>query len=244
MKSVGLLVLWLVGSGLAISVAWAGVQVVDDQVIDPAPASNLSSAVAESDTSNPAGQAESSAGLAGPASGAQLPASARNGAAPSESADSDEGASSNLTSPSSSASNESSSTVAGVTIAQEPTTSVAARTTNQSSTTTPTTTTSSSTTSTPTTTATTPPTTAATTSTTGSSSGQVLTFHLIGGKTAISFSAASVQVLWATPNPGFEVRVEPESPGIKVEFRADHHRSRIDAWWDGGPQHEIREEPD
>ena len=69
------------------------------------------------------------------------------------------------------------------------------------------------------------------------------TFTLTGGTAAISFSATGVQVLWATPNPGFEVRIEPESSGIKVEFRADHHRSRVDAWWSGGPQHSIREEP-
>lgn len=71
-----------------------------------------------------------------------------------------------------------------------------------------------------------------------------MTFHLVGGKTAVSFSPSEVRVLWATPNPGFEVRIEVESPGMKVEFRADHHRSRIDVWWSGGPRHDIREEPD
>ena len=49
-------------------------------------------------------------------------------------------------------------------------------------------------------------------------------------------------MLWANPNPGYEVRVEPESGGVKVEFRSDDHRSRIDAWWDNGPRHEITEE--
>jgi hypothetical protein len=65
---------------------------------------------------------------------------------------------------------------------------------------------------------------------------------LTGGTTAISFSASGVDVLWATPNPGFDVSIEAESPGLKVEFRAEHHRSRVDAWWSGGPQHSIREE--
>ena len=69
------------------------------------------------------------------------------------------------------------------------------------------------------------------------------TFSLTGGTAAISFSSSGVQVLWATPNPGFDVSIEPESPGVKVEFRADHHRSRLDAWWSGGPQNRIREEP-
>lgn len=68
------------------------------------------------------------------------------------------------------------------------------------------------------------------------------TFSLTGGATAIKFSPSSTKVLWATPNPGYEVRIEPESEGVKVEFRSDDHRSRIDAWWDGGPRHEIREE--
>ncbi|MDH3295551.1 MAG: hypothetical protein OER95_14625 [Acidimicrobiia bacterium] len=68
------------------------------------------------------------------------------------------------------------------------------------------------------------------------------TFNLIGGSTAISFAPSGTRVVWATPNPGFEVTIEPESPGIKVEFRSDGHRSRIDAWWSNGPKHEIREE--
>ncbi|MDH3753459.1 MAG: hypothetical protein OEU32_06255, partial [Acidimicrobiia bacterium] len=72
---------------------------------------------------------------------------------------------------------------------------------------------------------------------------QTLTFNLVGGSTAISFSASGVQVLWATPNPGFGVEIEPESPGIKVQFESEGHKSRIEAWWSAGPQHEIREEP-
>ncbi len=71
---------------------------------------------------------------------------------------------------------------------------------------------------------------------------QTLTFNLIGGSTAISFSATGVHVLWATPDTGFAVSIEPESSGVQVEFRADNHRSRIDAWWSEGPQTEIREE--
>jgi hypothetical protein len=86
-------------------------------------------------------------------------------------------------------------------------------------------------------------TTSPTTSTTASAPAQTLTFNLTGGSTAVSFSANGVQVLWATPNPGFDVKIEPESPGFKVEFRSDSHRSRVDVWWSGGPQHSIREEP-
>ena len=70
---------------------------------------------------------------------------------------------------------------------------------------------------------------------------ETITFTLTGGTTAISFSASGVTVLWATPNPGFDVKIEPESPGWKVEFRSDTHRSRIDAWWNGGPVTDIEE---
>jgi hypothetical protein len=28
---------------------------------------------------------------------------------------------------------------------------------------------------------------------------------------------------------------------VKVEFESDGHESRVDAWWDGGPQVERRE---
>ena len=70
---------------------------------------------------------------------------------------------------------------------------------------------------------------------------ETITFTLTGGTTAISFSASGVTVLWATPNPGFDVKIEPESPGWKVEFRSDTHRSRIDAWWNGGPVFDIEE---
>ncbi|MDH3754586.1 MAG: hypothetical protein OEU32_12005, partial [Acidimicrobiia bacterium] len=38
MKTVALTLLWIAGSAAAIGVAWAGVNVVDDEVIDPAPA--------------------------------------------------------------------------------------------------------------------------------------------------------------------------------------------------------------
>lgn len=84
------------------------------------------------------------------------------------------------------------------------------------------------------------------TSSTGGGSDEAVTkvFNLQGGSTAISFSPSGVEVLWATPNDGYNVKIEPEYPGLKVEFRSDAHRSRVDAWWNGGPQHEIRERED
>jgi len=70
----------------------------------------------------------------------------------------------------------------------------------------------------------------------------VRTYNLVGGITAISFSSTSVEVLWATPNPGFEVDIDAESTTVRVEFEADNHLSRVDAWWSNGPQRDIREE--
>jgi hypothetical protein len=62
---------------------------------------------------------------------------------------------------------------------------------------------------------------------------------------SLRFSPSGVTVVWANPNPGFDVSQEPEQGnGVKVEFRSDTHRSRVDGWWDGGPQERIREEPD
>ncbi len=58
----------------------------------------------------------------------------------------------------------------------------------------------------------------------------------------LSFSPGGVDVVGATPNEGFTVDTEPEhGNGVKVEFESDGHESRVDAWWDGGPQVERRE---
>lgn len=63
----------------------------------------------------------------------------------------------------------------------------------------------------------------------------------MGGSTAISFDNGAAEVLWATPKPGFDVDVGSGGPGVRVEFESDDQESRIDAWWDSGPRHEIRE---
>lgn len=69
-------------------------------------------------------------------------------------------------------------------------------------------------------------------------------FTTEGGQAEISFSPTKVEVLWAVPAPGWEARSEVEGDGVKVEFRGDDERYRIDAWWDGGPQNRIREDDD
>ena len=71
-----------------------------------------------------------------------------------------------------------------------------------------------------------------------------VTYTLVGGTAAVRFSAAGVGVLWATPAAGFDVEVEPEGGGHKVEFRSGAHRSRLDVWWQDGPRHTIGERAD
>jgi len=69
------------------------------------------------------------------------------------------------------------------------------------------------------------------------------TYPLVGGTATLRFSADAVEVVVATPNAGFAVEIsETHDNGVRVEFESDGHRSRVDAWWDGGPQDEVREE--
>ena len=47
-------------------------------------------------------------------------------------------------------------------------------------------------------------------------------------------------MLFATPNPGYQVRSEPtDGGGWRVEFDGDDGRSRVEGWWDGGPQDRV-----
>jgi hypothetical protein len=69
------------------------------------------------------------------------------------------------------------------------------------------------------------------------------TYRMEGGVVTLRFSPSGVAVVAASPNEGFDVDSEPEhANGVKVEFESDAHESRIDAWWDGGPQVERRED--
>jgi len=71
----------------------------------------------------------------------------------------------------------------------------------------------------------------------------VLTFDLEGGSTAISFASGAVTVVWATPHEGYAAEVKQNGADrLTVEFEGDDDRSRIDAWWDDGPQHRIDED--
>ena len=205
MKQIGFVALWLIATCTAVAVAWAGVSVVDDEIVDPAPAREIAAAVAAGSsaiaTSNPEAD--------GAAATTTAPSSDRPG----------------------------NDTPATTTTTRSVPTVTAPPTPTVTSPPTPTT-------PSPATTAPPPVSPSTTTTTTVAAPAQTQQFNLVGGSTAISFSATGVTVLWANPNPGFDVDIEPESPGWKVEFRSDDHRSRIDVWWSGGPRHEIREEAD
>lgn len=70
----------------------------------------------------------------------------------------------------------------------------------------------------------------------------VRTYSLVGGTATLQFSPSGVTVQDATPKPGFSVSVENEDAnGVRVVFRSDTHESRVDGWWDGGPQDRVRE---
>lgn len=87
-----------------------------------------------------------------------------------------------------------------------------------------------------------PPTTATPTTTTQPAP-VTRTYMLIGGTATLRFTASGVTVVDATPNGGYSVVVEPtHDTGIRVEFRSDEHRSRVEGWWDGGPRDETSEE--
>ena len=66
---------------------------------------------------------------------------------------------------------------------------------------------------------------------------------MTGGTAAFEFSPAGVRSLYARPNTGYRVeRNEPDGNGWRVEFRGDDGSSRVDAWWDGGPQTRVSDD--
>lgn len=65
-------------------------------------------------------------------------------------------------------------------------------------------------------------------------------YVLVGGTAAITYSASSVKVAWATPLPGYTVvATQVSATSVVVEFSGLLNRSRLDARWDGGPRHTI-----
>ena len=317
MKSVGLIVLWLLGSAAAVSVAFAGIALVDDDLVDPPPAqvgatTNLaagsSSSVVETPStqadSQPEGRADRDQVATGPDPGdgdeardqpTQSVAGDRSDPAGSTSAAERSPTVSPAATPTPPSQEAGNGSAAGSTIASPPTTPATAATdksdpaagspeptpkpnppaTEPTATAVPATPEPTATSippeptaptaeptpipPTPEPTATAIPPTPEPTATaipptpipptpeptaTVELAAQVVTFNLIGGTTAISFSAAGVEVLWATPNPNFEVEIQPGSDNVRVQFESDDHRSRIDAWWSDGPRNEIDEDDD
>jgi hypothetical protein len=65
----------------------------------------------------------------------------------------------------------------------------------------------------------------------------------VGGTATLRFSVDGVEVVVATPNAGYSVEIsDTHSNGVGVEFDSDGHRSRVEGWWESGPQDEVREE--
>lgn len=251
LKNVGFLAMWLCATAAAVAVAWAGVGVVDSELIDPAPATSTPPAgqevavatVAAGGETSPMGDTAAAINETATDDGA-----ADAGADPAPASGSESTAGTSSTSSESSDSGALTSTGADDGPATSATTSTTtvpgAATTSTTTTTIPTSSTSGgsgSSTSTSTTTTIPGSSTSSTTTTTVPPTNQ--TFVLIGGTTEVRYAGGDVTVLWATPNPGFTVTIEPESPGWKVDFRSDDHRSRLDVWWSGGPQHSIEEKP-
>lgn len=75
--------------------------------------------------------------------------------------------------------------------------------------------------------------------------GELRTYALIGGTATLRFSPTGVTVVTANPNPGYKVEVEPAyGNGVEVSFEADHHKSKVEGWWDDGPRDQVEEEAD
>jgi hypothetical protein len=56
----------------------------------------------------------------------------------------------------------------------------------------------------------------------------------------LHFSPKGVTVVLARPAAGYAYSVEDEhGDGIRVEFRGERGRSRVDAWWEDGPRDQV-----
>lgn len=71
--------------------------------------------------------------------------------------------------------------------------------------------------------------------------GETRTYNLVGGSATLRFSPSGVSLVWADPNPGFQVEVDRSDDHLRVRFDSDTHRSEVEGWWDGGPQDRVDE---
>ena len=76
------------------------------------------------------------------------------------------------------------------------------------------------------------------------SSSETRTVTAVGGTVAFEFFATEAVVLWASPNAGFTVDVNQQGDRVEVEFESSSHESRISAWSDGAPAFSIEEKAD
>ncbi|MDG2114953.1 MAG: hypothetical protein P8N02_20370 [Actinomycetota bacterium] len=250
LRSFGFFVLWVAGSAAAVAVAWAGVSFVDDELVKPTSPGLAAEGQVDTAFGSITATTTSSDEATGTATDVRTDDAQVNAAGASESIPPDSteppvdhtADALDLDSP-------------AVTVETAPSTTrpPVRRTGTLAPTTTavqvapPTPTTASEApTTVPAPTASVPTTTTAprrttTTTTTAPRRSQTLTFHLEGGSAAIKFSPGSVSLSWASPHPGFEVKVERKDGELKIEFESNDHESSVIAWWDGGPKYQIRE---
>ena len=67
------------------------------------------------------------------------------------------------------------------------------------------------------------------------------TFTLEGGTVRVRYANGAAQFLWATVNDGFTEETKSTSPQVDVRFQSETHESRLNAWWQDGPQFKIEE---
>jgi hypothetical protein len=68
------------------------------------------------------------------------------------------------------------------------------------------------------------------------------TYALRGGTVTLRFSPSGVDVVVAQPAAGYSYSVESHhGDGLRVEFRSERSRSRVEAWWEGGPREQVSE---
>jgi hypothetical protein len=60
----------------------------------------------------------------------------------------------------------------------------------------------------------------------------------------LHFAPGGTTLVYASPNAGYQItRNEPgDNNGWRVEFEGPAGKSRVDGWWDGGPQVRIQDD--
>lgn len=69
----------------------------------------------------------------------------------------------------------------------------------------------------------------------------VRSYRVTGGTAALAFTPAGVTVAYAAPDLGYQMRSEADDGGWRIEFEGPAGRSRIEGWWDGGPQDRVED---